>query len=166
MNSAVVLILSPLCAVAGFLLKLYADKYTQHKLSLRDRNITALEYKLKEFYFPFYTNLKSETIVSNLKIKGEAVFELEKFVLARHLANQKIIMDHMVAVNPDKTLQKLLTDYSDHITLYKLLHDVSGDNFMLLLTNKIEYPKQLFALVETELVVLRSELDALHNSMV
>jgi len=164
--SSAVLILSPLCAVAGFLLKLYADKYTQHKLSLRDRKIASLEYKLKEFYFPFYTNLKSESIVSNMNIKGEAVFELEKFVLARHLANQKIIMEHMVAVNPDKTIQKLLTDYSDHITMYKLLHDVSGANFMLLLANKIKYPKELLSLVETELNVLRSDLDALHNSMV
>lgn len=165
MNSAV-LILSPLCAVAGFLLKLYADKYTQHKLSVRERKIASIEYKLKEFYFPFYTNLKSETIVSNTQIQGDAVFELEKFVLARHVDNQKIIMDHMVAVNPDKTMQKLLTDYADHITLYKLLHDVSGENFMLLFSNKIKYPKQLFELVETELNVLRSELDALHNSMV
>ena len=75
-------------------------------------------------------------------------------------------MAHMVAVNPDKTIQKLLTDYSDHITVYKLLHDVSGDNFMLLFSNKIKYPKELFELIETELNVLRSELDALHNSMV
>jgi len=164
--SSTVLILSPLCAVAGFLLKLYADKYTQHRISQRERRVAALEYKLKEFYFPFYTNLKSESIVSNMKIQGEAVFELEKFVLARHLDNQKIIMAHMVAVNPDKTMQKLLTDYSDHITVYKLLHDVSGDDFMLLLANKIKYPKELFELIETELNVLRSELDALHNSMV
>lgn len=164
--SSAVLILSPLCAVAGFLLKLYADKYTQHKISMRERRVASLEYKLKEFYFPFYTNLKSESIVSNMNIKGEAVFELEKFVLQCHLDNQKIIMAHMVAVNPDKTIQKLLTDYSDHITLYKLLHDVSGDNFMLLFQNKIKYPKELFELIETELNVLRSELDTLHNSMV
>jgi hypothetical protein len=72
----------------------------------------------------------------------------------------------MVAVNPDKTIQKLLTDYSDHITMYKLLHDVSGENFMLLLANKIKYPKQLLELVETELNALRADLDALHNSMV
>ena len=95
--SSAVLILSPLCAVAGFLLKLYADKYTQHKISMRERRVASLEYKLKEFYFPFYTNLKSESIVSNMNIKGEAVFELEKFVMKCHLENQKIIMAHMVA---------------------------------------------------------------------
>jgi len=167
MNS-VVLVLSPLCAVAGFLLKLYVDKFTEHKLLLKERKVKSVEYKLKEFYFPLYTNLKNEHIVSNAFVnkKGNIIFELEKFVLNAHLENQTIIRNHMVEVNPDKTIQKMLTEYSDNITLYKLMHDVAPDDFMLHITSKVRYPKELFGLVETELFVLRSELDGLHNSMV
>ena len=167
MNSAV-LILSPLCAVAGFLLKLYVDKFTEHKLLLKERKVKNVEYKLKEFYFPLYANLKSESIVSSACVnkKGSIIFELEKFVLNAHLENQSIIRNHMVSVNPDKTIQKLLSEYSDHITVYNLMHKAAPEDFMLQITNKLPYPKELFGLIETELFVLRSELDALHNSIV
>lgn len=167
MNSAV-LVLSPLCAVAGFLFKLYVDKFTEHKLVLKERKIKELEYKLKEFYFPLYTNLKSETIVSNafVEMKGPLIFELEKFVLKAHIENQSIIRNHVVSVNPDKTIQKLLTDYSDHITVYKLIYDAAPDDFMTQITKKVPYPKELYGLIETELNVLRLELDTLQNSMV
>jgi hypothetical protein len=167
MNTAVI-VLSPICAAAGFVFKLYVDKFTEHKLLLKEKKIKDLEYKLKEFYFPLYTNLKTESIVASsfVNSKGSIVFELEKFVLQSHVANQSIIRDHMVCVNPDKTIQKLLTDYSDHITIYKLTHDVAQADFLAMFSKKIAYPKELFVLIETELNVLRAELDALHNSIV
>ena len=163
------IVLSPICAAAGFFLKLYVDKFTEHRILLKERKIKDLEYKLKEFYFPLYTNLKSENIVSGafVNVKGKSVvFELEKFVLNAHVDNQAIIRTHMVCVNPDKTIQKLLTEYSDHITVYKLIHDMAPDDFILNFSKKVAYPKELFGLLETELVVLRAELDTLHNSIV
>lgn len=167
MNS-VVLVLSPLCAVAGFLFKLYVDKFTEHKVSLKEKKVKDLEYKLKDFYFPLVANLKSETIVSSsfVNMTGPIIFELEKYVLKAHLENQTIIRNHVVSVNPDKTIQKLLAEYSDHITVYKLMHDVAPDDFMMQITKKVPYPKELFNLIETEMNVLRSELDTLHNSIV
>lgn len=168
MNLAVI-VLSPLCAAAGFMLKLYVDKFTEHKILVKERKIKDLEYKLRDFYFPLYTNLKTETIISGafVNVKGSAlVLELEKFVLKAHVDNQAIIKTHMVGVNPDKTIQKWLTEYSDHITIYKLIQDVAPDDFILNFSKKVAYPKELFGLIETELAVLRAELDALHNSIV
>jgi hypothetical protein len=77
----------------------------------------------------------------------------------------------MVTVNPDKTIQKLLLEYNDHIIVYKLMMDmqtVSETNnvTVMFLTKTVPYPKKLFELIETELNVLRLELDGLHNSMV
>ena len=33
------LILSPICAVAGFIFKLYVDKFTEHKIGLSEKKI-------------------------------------------------------------------------------------------------------------------------------
>ena len=164
----VLIVLSPVCAVAGYLFKLYVDKFTDHKLLLREKKIEDLEYKLKEFYFPFYTNLKTEKIVGSAFVdrKSDVVFKLEEFVLNAHLENQAIIKTHMVAVNPDKALQAALTAYSDYITVYKLMQDHSPETGVLGIAVKFPYPKTLFSLIETELNVLRLELDALHNSLV
>ncbi len=169
--SIAIIVLSPLCAVAGFIFKLYIDKFTEHKISLKEKKIKDVEYKLKDFYCPLYTNLNTQTIVSRefVNLKGSLIFELEKFVLASHIDNQSIIKNHMVTVNPDKTIQKLLLEYHDHITVYKLMNDmqtISDNELLLFLTKSVPYPKQLFELVETELNVLRLELDSLHNSIV
>lgn len=171
--SIAVIVLSPICAVAGFIFKLYVDKFTEHKISLREKKIKDVEYKLKEFYCPLYTNLNSQTIVTRefVHLKGNLIFELEKFVLESHKANQLIIQNHMVTVNPDKTIQKLLLEYNDHIIVYKLMMDmqsVSDTNnvTVMFLTKTVPYPKKLVELIETELNVLRLELDGLHNSMV
>lgn len=169
--SIAVIVLSPLCAVAGFIFKLYVDKFTEHKINLKEKKIKDVEYKLKEFYCPLYTNLNSQTIVSRefVNLKGNLIFELEKFVLSTHTDNQSIIKNHMVTVNPDKTIQKLLLEYNDHITVYKLMNDmqtISDSELLLFLTKSVPYPKQLFELIETELNVLRLELDSLHNSIV
>lgn len=169
--SITIIILSPICAVAGFIFKLYVDKFTEHRINSKEKKIKDLEYKLKDFYYPLYTNLNNQTIVSRefVHLKGDLIFELEKYVLSTHVDNQIIIKNHMVSVNPDKTIQKLLLEYHDHITLYKLMHDmqtISNSETLLFLTKSVPYPKQLFELIETELNVLRVELDELHNSIV
>jgi hypothetical protein len=163
-----VVVLSPLCAIAGFLFKWYVDKFTQHKQKVKDKKIKDLEYKLKKFYFPLYSNLKTETILSNSFVNAQenVVFELEKFVLEAHVANQALIRKHMVRVNPVPTMHRLLTAYSDHITVYKLRHDTAKDDFLVMFSKKIDYPKELFVLIETEVDHLRAELDKAHNSMV
>ena len=112
--------------------------------------------------------MKTETIISNafVNVRGNVVFELEKFVLEAHVANQALIRKYMIRVNPDATIQRLLTNYSDHITVYKLRHDTAKDDFLVMFSKKIDYPKELFVLIETELNALRAELDEAHNSMV
>ena len=170
MGGLVMLILSPVCAVAGFVFKLFVDKFSKHQTMLKRSKIKDIEYKLKEFYFPIYTNLKNETIVSRefVNLKSNLVFEIEKFVLQGHAENQQIIKAHMVRVNPEPGLKDLLLQYFDHITVYKLSHDMqkTHDFDVFFITKTLPYPKALFAKVETEIARLRLELDEAHGSIV
>ena len=170
MGGLVMLILSPVCAVAGFVFKLFVDKFSKHQTMLKRSKIKDIEYKLKEFYFPIYTNLKNETIVSRefVNLKSNLVFEIEKFVLQGHVDNQQIIKAHMVCVNPEPGLKDLLLQYFDHITVYKLSHDMqkTHDFDVFFITKTMPYPKALFAKVETEIARLRLELDEAHGSIV
>lgn len=170
MGGLVVLILSPVFAAVGFVFKLFVDKFSKHQTMLKRSKIKDIEYKLNEFYFPIYTNLKNETIVSRefVNLKSNLVFEIEKFVLQGHAENQQIIKAHMVRVNPESELKDLLLQYYDHITVYKLSHDMQKTHEfdVFFITKTMPYPKALFAKVETEMARLRLELDEAHGSMV
>ena len=164
------LILSPVFAVAGFVFKLFVDKFSKHQIFVKKNKLKDIEYKLNDFYFPLYTNLKNETIVARefVHLKSNLVFEIEKFVLQGHAENQQIIKAHMVRVNPEPGLKDLLLQYFDHITVYKLSHDMqkTHDFDVFFITKTLPYPKALFAKVETEMARLRLELDEAHGSMV
>ena len=163
------IIVSPICAVAGFIFKLYVDKFSKYQTRVKENRIKEIEYKLKDFYFPLYTNLNNETIVTRefVNLKSNLVFEIEKFVLNGHVENQQLIKKHMVKINPEQSLKDLLIQYFDHITVYKLSHDIQQNDFnIFFITKTIPYPKDLFAKVTTEINKLRLELDTLHNSIV
>lgn len=170
MGGMVMLILSPIFAVAGFVFKLFVDKFSKHQTMLKRMKIKDIEYKLKEFYFPIYTNLKNETIVSRefVALKSNLVFEIEKFVLQGHVENQQIIKAHMVQVNPEPEMKTLLLQYFDHVTVYKLSHQMqkTQDFDIFFITKTMPYPKALFAKVETEIARLRLALDEAHGSIV
>ena len=170
MGGIVMIIVSPICAVAGFIFKLYVDKFSKYKTIVKEHTITDIEYKLKEFYFPIYTNLKNETIVNRefVNLKSNLVFEIEKFVLNGHVENQQIIKQHMMKVNPSQPLKELLMQYFDHITVYKLSHEMqkNEDFNIFFITKSLPYPKDLFNKVDSEINRLRLELDTLHNSIV
>ena len=164
------IIVSPICAVAGFIFKLYVDKFSKYQTLVKENKIKEIEYKLTEFYFPLYTNLKNETIVTRefVNLKSDLVFEIEKFVLNGHVENQQLIKKHMVKINPEQSLKDLLMQYFDHITVYKLSHDMQQQNDfnLFFITKTIPYPKELFATIDVEINRLRLELDTLHNSIV
>lgn len=169
MGSIIMIIISPMCAVAGYIFKFFIDKFSKHKKVIQENKIKDIEYKLKEFYFPIYTNLKNETIVSRefVNLKSNLIFEIEKFVLNGHVENHQLIKEHIMIVNPHNQLKELLSAYYDHITVYKLSHDMQTNDFNLFLISKaLPYPKELFVAVEKEMNTLRVELDTLHNSIV
>ena len=155
--------------MAGFIFKLYVDKFSKYQTRVKENRIKAIEYKLKDFYFPIYTNLNNETIVTRefVNLKSNLVFEIEKFVLNGHVENQQIIKNHIVKVNPEQSLKNLLMQYCDHITVYKLSNDMQRDDFnIFFITKTIPYPKDLFTKIDSEITRLRLELDTLHNSIV
>ena len=171
----VMVILTPMCAVAGFVFRLYVDKFTEHHLTVREKRIKQVEFKLNDFYCPLYTNLRAETIIGNefVNLKGALVFEIERFVLEAHVDNQRIIKTNMVVANPPDKLRTKLGAYYDHVTLQKLTHDLQQKSTaesvfitFMMASKKMPYDKELVALIDAEIGALRRELDAMLNSIV
>lgn len=173
MNLAVV-ILSPIFAVAGFVFRLYVDKFTEFKVTAREKRVKDVEFKLKDFYCPLFSNLQAETLIQDFaSMKGALVFEVEKFVLDAHLDNRRIIKENMVAANPPASLRTRLATYYDHVTLQKLTYDLQQKSAaegifvaFMLASKKIPYDKELVEQVDAEIARLRRELDGLLDSVV
>lgn len=167
-------ILTPIFAVAGFVFRLYVDKFTEFKVTAREKRVKDVEFKLKDFYCPLYSNLQAETLIGAFDaLKGSLVFELERFVLDAHLDNRRIIKEHMVVANPPEALRTRLATYYDHVTLQKLTYDLQQKSSaegifvaFMLASKKIPYDKDLVELVDAEIARLRRELDELLGSVV
>jgi len=174
MNLAM-MILSPICAIGGFLFKLYVDKFTDYRIMVKEKRIKEVEFKLRDFYCPLYTNLKTESLIGNefVDLKGSIVFEIEKFVMDAHVDNQKIIKMNMVGANPPEKIRAKLSLYYDHITLQKLTYDLQQKSSaesvfiaFMIASKKVPYDKDLVELVRLEINALRKELDTLLVSVV
>ena len=63
MGSVVMIIISPMFAVAGYVFKFFIDKFSKYKKNTQENKIKDIEYKLKEFYFPIYSYEELQDII-------------------------------------------------------------------------------------------------------
>jgi len=63
MEEYIVYIISPLFAALGFVLRFIWDFYVNRKKRELQEKIKQVEYRLKEFYYPIFFNLKREQII-------------------------------------------------------------------------------------------------------
>ena len=56
-NQISLIIVPPLCAGIGYMLKIIFDKRAEYISTLNNTKLKTIEFKLKNFYFPIYTNL-------------------------------------------------------------------------------------------------------------
>ena len=142
---------------------------------VKEKRIKEIEFKLRDFYCPLYTNLTTESLIGNVfvDLKGSIVFEIEKFVMDAHVENQKIIKSNMVCANPPEQIRAKLAVYYDHITLQKLTYDLQQKSnaesvfiAFIMASKKVPYDKDLVELIQVEIDKLRQELDKLLGSVV
>ena len=240
MNTQLLLIIiSPLSACFGFLLKIIIEHYSEKIKKINKEKLDLIEYKLREFYYPIYINLLRENSIWNKIIsiytdnrqrsieliershstidiletsihniphfdsplspknsllyrrnmneklipiitkpfvdssnneleKNKIMLELDKEILSIHLTNQQIIHNHIVKINPNDELLKLLLKYDEHITIYNILRKMypTITNFKQIKFPKnfnAEYPYKLKNKIESELYKLKTDQNLLIN---
>ena len=176
-NMLGLIIIPPIFAGLGYIVKFFIDKSFDN-INISNKNkLENIEYKLKNFYFPVYTNLLRENSIWNKILNTytseniHIIFELDKEILSTHLKNQKIIHKHIMHINPTKELMKLITMYDEHVTVYNILRKIEP-NVNSLETMKypgqinVPYPIKLIESINNELLLLREQQDILYNSIV
>jgi hypothetical protein len=163
----------PLCAGVGFFFKHLFDKYNQAKHALKEAKLKIIECKLKNFYFPVYTNLLIENAIWDRFIKfyksphapanaDEIMIELDKEILKIHMETKNIINDYLVEINPTPELLNLLIQYQEHVTIFNILRKIDTDakkidDFMFPSKFNCIYPNDLLHCIVEELNVLLNE---------
>jgi hypothetical protein len=64
-SQLLLIIIPPLSACFGFLLKIFIENYSERIKKKRKEKLDIIEYKLKEFYYPIYINLLRENSIWN-----------------------------------------------------------------------------------------------------
>jgi hypothetical protein len=124
-----------------------------------------INFKLKEFYYPIYSNLLRENIIWGKLIcisesnkqqdEKEIVLELDSEILRIHLIAQKIIQDNIIVVNPKKELLELLMKYDEHVTVFNSLRSIGNMEYPSAYNSP--YPRGLFEMITQEMEELKKK---------
>ena len=178
-NQISLIVVPPLCAGIGYMLKIIFDKRTEYISTLNNTKLKTIEFKLKNFYFPIYTNLLIENAIWGRFINfyksdeapanaAQIMVELDKEVLYIHLDNKHIIKNYLVEINPSQELLDLLIQYEEHVTIFSILRKVDTtathpDDLMFPANFECYYPQGLLECIKTHLDILRAEQQEINN---
>ena len=181
-NTALALIIiPPVFAGLGYIIKFFIDK-SYKKIHIINKNkLEEIEFKLKNFFFPIYTNLLRENTIWNKILNVytsedfKIIFELDKEILLSHLENQKILHEHIISINPSHELLESLNMYDEHVTVYNILRKLEPNTDPTIHSLEhmkypghfnVPYPIKLTELIHKELNSLREKQENIYNSMV
>ena len=144
-----IIIIPPIAAALGFLLKYYLERRTEKRLELNKRNLDRVEYKLRVFYQPILTNLIRENNIfqklilfkDNRDIPNEMKLALDKEILDIHLETQKIIQNYLIDINPSEEILQRLVAYDQHVLIFTLLRKYKMEND----ASRLEFPSKFGA---------------------
>ena len=175
------IIIPPIFAGLGYIIKFFIDKSYKKIYIINKNKLENIEFKLKKFFFPIYTNLLRENTIWNKILNVytsedfKIIFELDKEILSSHLENQKIIHEHITSINPSQELLELLNMYDEHVTVYNILRKIEPNidptihslecmkypgNF------HVPYPIKLTEIIYKELNSLREKQKNIYKSIV
>lgn len=148
LTEILIIVIPPIAGIVGFLVKYLVDVLTERRRRIFMEELGAIEYKLKEFYYPIKVNLSKERtiwkkVVSRYTETQDNVLilmELNEEILSIHTDNQKIIREKMVNIDPPVELRELIKQYIEHITIYKVLNKL--DKLDIDNTVRLRYPSQ------------------------
>jgi hypothetical protein len=174
------IIIPPLCAAIGYMGKYFVDKIERAKEDRKTRKLKLIEIKLKNFFYPFYSNLKRERLIYQLILSffkdknaknndlDETLYHkifwgLDNEIIRIYNENQELIKKNFVEMHFSNKLAKLICNYEEHISIYRILRNVipknnSGLEDILWPTDLgSSYPKDLFETIESEMVHLQNQ---------
>lgn len=170
------IVIPPICAFLGYFGKYLLEKKEKESEETKNKQLKIIEHKLKHFYYPIHCNLIRENLIFNKILRfyqndtdideilvNKIFWELDNEMLNIHEENQNIIKDNFVEMHFSEELGKLLMQYDEHVSIYKILRRVNTDkptdmkkvlwpgNFGSF------YPRKLLSLIEDDLKKFKTE---------
>lgn len=178
-NELFIIIAPPICAAIGYLGKYLVDRIEKAKEGRKVRKLKTIENKLKNFFYPFYSNLKRENLIfqrvlsffkkqpNNANSKNEKGLDMKIFwgldneILNIHNENQELIKNNFVEMHFSNDLAKLIMRYDEHVSIYRILRKVIPqsedlDNVLWPENLGSTYPEHLLKTIENEMILLQN----------
>ena len=178
-NELFMIVAPPICAAIGYLGKYFVDRIEKAKEGRKTRKLKAIENKLKNFFYPFYSNLKRENLIfqrilSFFKDKQNTVtnnenhlymkifWGLDDEILNLHNENQELIKNNFIEMHFSNDVANLIMKYDEHVSIYRILRKVIPqnedlDNVLWPGNLGSSYPKNLLKTIENEMIHLQNQ---------
>jgi hypothetical protein len=178
-NELFIIVAPPVCAAFGYLVKYFVDRIETAKEGRKIRKLKAIENKLKNFFYPFYSNLKRENLIfqrvlSFFKDKNnnntcnesdlymKIFWGLDDEILNIHNENQELIKNNFIEMHFSNDVANLIMNYDEHVSIYRILRKVipkNGDLDNVLWPGNLgsTYPKNLLKTIENEMIHLHNQ---------
>lgn len=174
-----IIIIPPLCAGIGYLGKALVDKIVKARQSKKERKLKSIESKLKNFFYPFHSNLKRENLIfqrilsffckdkldnnSHETLYNKIFWGLDTEILQIHNDNQELIKNNFVEMHFSDELAKVIMSYDEHVSIYRILRSViterPNDMSKVLWPGNFGsvYPTNMLEMIENEMIYLQNQ---------
>ena len=180
-NELFIIIAPPLFAGVGYLGKYFVDRIETAKEGRKMRKLKSIENKLKNFFYPFHSNLKRENLIfqrilsffrqkkienkdnNNNDLYVKIFWGLDNEILNIHNENQELIKNYFVEMHFSNELANLIMQYDEHVSIYRILRTVIPEKDSNL--DKIlwpgdfgcSYPVHLLESIEREMINIQNQ---------
>lgn len=156
------IIIPPICGAIGFILKSICTKYSEKNELKRKDNLIFIEFKLKNFYYPIYTNLLREDIIWKkfIRISNNKKLTYNNTILSKgskfnNIFNNNPNDDNIILKSNNNNLDEKITD------------DSNSDNILLLDYKPKNNTKDIIDLIdnndyENQKILLELDKEILH----
>lgn len=136
------IIIPPICAAIGFILKSLCNKYSKQNELKRKDNLIFIEFKLKNFYYPIYTNLLREDTIWKkfIRISNNKKLTYTNTILSKGSRFHKIFN------NDDNIILKSNNNLDDN----NILFDSNSDNILLLDNKPNNDTKEIIDFIDSD----------------
>lgn len=173
-NELFIIVAPPICAAIGYLGKYFVDHIEKAKEGRKTRKLKAIENKLKNFFYPFFSNLKRENLIfqrilsffkekKNNDVYIKIFWGLDSEILNIHNENQELIKNNFIEMHFSNELAELIIKYDEYVSIYRILRKVIIDREQrleeVLWPNDFgsSYPVNLLQEIEREMINLQNQ---------
>ena len=177
-NELFIIVAPPICAAIGYLGKYFVDRIESAKEGRKTRKLKAIENKLKNFFYPFYSNLKRENLIfqrvvsffkskqnntdDEKKLYMKIFWGLDSEILNIHNENQELIKNNFIEMHFSNDVANLIMKYDEHVSIYRILRKVIPESIDLdnvLWPGNLGsiYPENLLKTIENEMIHLQNQ---------